>query len=298
MQSDSVGVERRRLPFTLIENIILEDHALGPVDILVYIALAKHADGEGTCWPSIATIAKVARVCRSKAFEAIKHLEACGYLRHTARFRPDGGVTSNAYQLMPMKAQKYPPIAQEAPPLLPQQHPPVRQVNTNYTHLELDPSKERAQLAPRPAETPQTAKDPSHEFAIDSLSALLGRIKHEAQARGAPPCFIAGEWSSGIRALMTGGASEDEILRAFTACIETAPERVTFFPRDFLKWRKVSRACMQGKQRKDQAREDQQARESDHARDREQLLREREDPYWQEQITAAVAQLPWRRVRG
>ena len=47
MQSDSVGVERRRLPFTLIENIILEDQALGPVDVLVYIALAKHADGRG-----------------------------------------------------------------------------------------------------------------------------------------------------------------------------------------------------------------------------------------------------------
>ena len=81
MQSDSVGVERRRLPFTLIENIVLEDQALGPVDILVYLALAKHADGEGTCWPSMATIAKLARVCRTKAFQAIKHLEARGYLQ-------------------------------------------------------------------------------------------------------------------------------------------------------------------------------------------------------------------------
>ena len=63
MQSDSIGVERRRLPFTLIENIVLEDQALGPVDILVYLALAKHADGEGTCWPSMATIAKAGPVC-------------------------------------------------------------------------------------------------------------------------------------------------------------------------------------------------------------------------------------------
>jgi hypothetical protein len=28
---------------------------------------------------------------------------------------------------------------------------------------------------------------------------------------------------------MTGGANEDDILKAFRACIETAPEWVTFF---------------------------------------------------------------------
>ena len=51
MQSDSVTVERRRLPFTLIENVILEDAALGPVDILVYLAIAKHADSGGPVGP-------------------------------------------------------------------------------------------------------------------------------------------------------------------------------------------------------------------------------------------------------
>ncbi len=106
MQSDSVGVERRRLPFTLIETIILEDQALGPVDILVYLALAKHADGEGTCWPSMATIAKLARCARETVARSLKHLEARGYLKRTARFRPDGGVTSNVYQLMPIEAKR------------------------------------------------------------------------------------------------------------------------------------------------------------------------------------------------
>jgi hypothetical protein len=298
MQSDSIAVERRRLPFTLIENIILEDQALGPVDILVYLALAKYADGEGTCWPSMATIAKVARVCRTKAFQAIKHLEACGYLKRTPRFRPDGGVTSNAYRLMPLEAKKYPPVSQEHTPPLPQRQPPVHPVNTNYTHLELDPSKESAEKASRPAKTHRTAYEPSHVLAPDSLSPLLERIRQEAQARGAPPCFIAGGWSSGIRALMTGGVSEEEILRAFTACIEAAPERVTFFPRDFLKWRKVSHAYRMRNQREGWGREERQARERDRVREREQLLLEREDPYWQEQVAAAIAQLPWRRVQG
>ena len=71
---------------------------------------------------------------------------------------------------------------------------------------------------------------------------------------------------------MTGGVSEEEILKAFTACIETAPERVTFFPRDFLKWRKVSRTRRPREQREDQGREERQACECDRAREREQLF--------------------------
>ena len=298
MQSDSVGVERRRLPFTLVENIVLEDQALGPVDILVYLALAKHADGEGTCWPSLLTIARLARVHRSSVAQAIKRLEARGYLKRTPRFRPDGGVTSNAYQLMPLEAQKYPPVSQEDSPRRPGRLAPVAQDDTNYTHLELDPNKERAEKAPQIAKTPQSAPAPSHENALDSLSALLQRIRQEAHARGAPPCFIAGGWSSSVGALMAGGVSGEEILKAFKVCIETAPERVTFFPRDFLKWRKVSRTRAPRGQRENQASEDRQARERDRAREREQLLLEREDPYWQKQIEAAIAQLPWRRVKG
>jgi len=298
MQSDSIGVERRRLPFTLIENIVLEDQALGPVDILVYLALAKHSDGEGACWPSLPTIARLARVHRSSVAQAIKRLEARGYLKRPARFRPDGGVTSNAYQLMPLEAQKYPPIAQDDTPRRPQRLAPVAQDDSNYTHLERDPSKERAEKAPRPAQTPQRAPEPSYELTPDFLSPLLERIRQEAQARGAPPCFVAGEWSSGIRVLVTGGVSEEEILRAFKACIETAPERVTFFPRDFLKWRKVSRTRAQREQREDQDKKERRVLVCDRAREREELLREREDPYWQERIEAAVARLPWRRVHG
>jgi len=295
MQSDSVGVERRRLPFTLIENIVLEDQALGPVDILVYLAVAKYADGEGTCWPSMATLAKLARCARGTVAKSIARLEAHGYLRRTPRFRPDGGVTSNAYQLMPSEAKRYPPVSQDDTPCLPDKQPPVSQDDTNYTHLELDPNKEKA---PQPAQTPQATPEPVCEIAAVSLSVLLEQIKQEAQARGAPACFIAGGWTTGIQALVAGGVSQEEILKAFTACIETAPERVTFFAKDFLKWRKVARTRMVRQHREDQGREERQARQCDRAREREQALRDREDPYWQDQVAAAVAQLPWRRVQA
>ena len=88
MQSDSVGVERRRIPFTLIENIILEDQTLSRVDILVYLAIAKHADGEGTCWPSMATIGKLARCAREAVARSLTRLESRGYLKRSAPISP------------------------------------------------------------------------------------------------------------------------------------------------------------------------------------------------------------------
>src|SRR5208283_3363646 len=111
------------------------------VDLLVYIALAKHADGEGVCWPSMATIGKLARCARETVARSITHLEARGYLKRTARFRPDGGVTSNAYKLMPIEAKRYPPVAQEDIPCDRESHLPVRQDHTNYIQSELDSEK-------------------------------------------------------------------------------------------------------------------------------------------------------------
>ncbi len=293
MQSDSVGVERRRLPFTLIENIILEDQELGPVDVLVYLALAKHADGEGTCWPSMATIARVARVCRSKAFQAIKHLEALGYLKRTARFRPDGGVTSNAYKLSPIEARRYPPVTQNDIPSLPDTLPPVHRVDTNYIQSEQD-SKNGGELARskepcRPSAPPTFASRPEDQV-IRELSDVPDLI-HDRRFR------------EGARRLLAEGRSVGEIARVVRIAAGDPQERggLSFIADRFPRWiRKALERERQENQLGQRAasREEQQERECKQAEEREQLLREREDPYWQSQIEAAISQLPWRRVRA
>ena len=219
MQSDSVGVERRRLPFTLIENIILEDQTLSRVDILVYLAIAKHADGEGTCWPSMATIGKLARCARETVARSLSHLEARGYLKRTARFRPDGGVTSNVYQLMPIGAQPY-PVTQADTPCELESHPPVRHDHTNYIQSELDPeNQEREERVRRPAARLSLPGQTPAPKSVPSLSFLLTRMKQEAQARRAP-LVVGRDWSEGIAELARSGIPEDELIQAFTACIE------------------------------------------------------------------------------
>lgn len=144
MGKESIGVERRRLPFTLIENAILEDQELRAVDVMVYLALAKHANGEGVCWPSMSTLGKLARCSRETVARSIKRLVARGYLQRTARYRPDGGVSSNVYQLMPMEAKRQAPVIVDHTPCPRASHPPVIVDHTNYIHPELDQKKRDA----------------------------------------------------------------------------------------------------------------------------------------------------------
>ncbi len=293
MQSDSVGVERRRLPFTLIENIILEDQTLSRVDILVYLAIAKHADGEGMCWPSMTTIGKFARCARETVARSLTHLEARGYLKRTARFRPDGGVTSNVYQLMPIKAQPH-PVTQADTPCEPESHPPVSHDHTNYIQSELDPeNQEREGRVRRPAAKLSLPGQTPAPESVPSLPFLLKRIKQEAQSRRAP-LVVGRDWSEGIEELARSGIPEDELIQAFTACIETAPERVSFFPRDFLKWRKVSRERLSRDREVQHRKREREAVEWE----RERILAEHRDPQSAARIEAAIASLPWKRVRG
>ncbi len=297
MQSDSVGVERRRLPFTLIENIILEDQTLSRVDILVYLAIAKHADGEGTCWPSMATIGKLARCARETVARSLTRLESRGYLKRSARFRPDGGVTSNVYQLMPLEAHKYPPVAQEDTPCDRESQPPVSHDHTNYIQSELDPeNQKRGERVHRPAARLSLPRRTPVPKSVPSLSVLLTRIKQEAQARKAP-LVVGRDWSEGIAELTRSGIPEEELIQAFATCVETAPERVTFFPRDFLKWRKASRDRVSRDREQEHQRREREEGERERKAEREKVLAEQSDPQSAARLEAAIAGLPWKRVR-
>jgi predicted transcriptional regulator/Na+-transporting methylmalonyl-CoA/oxaloacetate decarboxylase gamma subunit len=279
MQSDSVGVERQRLPFTLIENIILEDQALGPVDVLVYIALVKHADGEGTCWPSMATIGKLARCTRQTVAKAIKHLEGCGYLQRTARYRPDGSVTSNVYKLIPIETKPY-PVAQVDTSCNPSLHPPVNVDSTNYIQSELDPMK--GELSPR------SATQQPEETVLRKLPEVP-ELVHDRRFR------------EGARRLLSQGKTPEELVMAIRAAVADPREcgGLSFISDRFPRWARKAR---------DQERQEQQSRQHIAAeterRDRQRKAAEEQARIHAEQdseegqqiVKAAIAQLPWRRV--
>ena len=157
-----------------------------------------------------------------------------------------------------------------------------------------DKKPEREERAPRPEPCPLPVQAPPHPAA--SLSSLLTRMKQEAQARGAP-LVVGRDFSAGIVELVKAGTSETELLEAFAACIEELPEKASFFPRDFLKWRKASRA--HGRQRLDiqhlQAFEERQALEQQAEEERARIRTEQESEEGRATIAQALASLPWRR---
>jgi hypothetical protein len=83
----------------MVEDVVVDDDRLGAYEIAVYAVLARFADRDRSCWPSVATVAKRCRCSAPKVRAAMKVLVACGYLAVEARMDKAGDRTSNRYVL-------------------------------------------------------------------------------------------------------------------------------------------------------------------------------------------------------
>ena len=66
----------------------------------VYMYLKNRANGNGTCYPAIATIARELHLSRSTVKRALADLEKSGYIRRAPRLRSNGARSSNNYTLL------------------------------------------------------------------------------------------------------------------------------------------------------------------------------------------------------
>lgn len=73
--------------FSMLPNWVVDDDRLGAYDLLVYMALIRHADNTGICWPSLERIAKIARCSQPTVSKSLNVLEQLGYIR---RVKSDG----------------------------------------------------------------------------------------------------------------------------------------------------------------------------------------------------------------
>ena len=78
---------------------IYNDEELSHRAKLVYIFLKDHADKDGTCWPGINTIAAGVSLSRSTVKRALDDLVRAGLVRKERRWRGNGSLTSNLYQI-------------------------------------------------------------------------------------------------------------------------------------------------------------------------------------------------------
>lgn len=69
--------------------------------ISVYMYLRDRAGKDGTCFPSIPTIAAELNISKSTVKRALSDLEKAGYIRRERRYRQTGGNSSNLYHVRP-----------------------------------------------------------------------------------------------------------------------------------------------------------------------------------------------------
>jgi hypothetical protein len=122
--------------FTWVPNTVLEDDTLSEHAVMVYMAIARFASNdERSAFPSLASIGKIARVSKPTVIKAKAELIAAGYLTQTQR-ADEKGQQSNLYVLRgtPVSEVATPGKA-GIPPLSTSETTPVKEVDTNYTHV-------------------------------------------------------------------------------------------------------------------------------------------------------------------
>lgn len=118
----------------MLPNWAVDDDRLGGYDLLVYMALIRHADNTGVCWPSLERLAKIARCSQPTVSKSLNMLEQLGYIR---RVKADG--RANRYHVSlwkPTPKPGYDPAPTPKPafdPPKPAFDPPQNDVLTNKT---------------------------------------------------------------------------------------------------------------------------------------------------------------------
>jgi len=155
--------------FSMLPNWAVDDDRLGGYDLLVYMALIRHADNTGICWPSLERLAKIARCSQPTVSKSLNVLEQLGYIR---RVKSDG--RANRYHVSVWRPtpkqgydQGYDPVPTPKPafdPSKPAFDLPQNEVLTNNTHK----NKTQEQY-PREEEKKITVSCHS----VDTLKALM-----------------------------------------------------------------------------------------------------------------------------
>ena len=169
----TLSVEREQLPFTIIENPAIDDERLNQSDLLVYLALCRHANAARECWPSYATLAREARCHRSTAIDAVKRLVKLRYVQKAKRRDGAGDMTSCMYRVRALTQPKEGVVVQDDHLVAPDDHGSrpgrpgvVVQDDPNYIHPEPDSGKGEEQP---PSLTPLFSTQEAYQGLVEQL---------------------------------------------------------------------------------------------------------------------------------
>lgn len=94
--------DRRRQNFFTIDNVLLDYYGteMKPYGIATYVALARFANQDSECWPSLNTLAKRTGMSRQQVIREIDKLKSLKLIEVAQQLGPKGEHRSNLYTLL------------------------------------------------------------------------------------------------------------------------------------------------------------------------------------------------------
>lgn len=126
------------MSFKLVENAF-DAPVADPQAKLVLLAIARHADKRGSCYPSAARLMVVTGLSKASVYRKISYLEKHGFIRVTRRWG-EGKNTSNLYHLLLSQAESKQSHTEtkvsHCEPLISQEH--INNISSNIYGSERD----------------------------------------------------------------------------------------------------------------------------------------------------------------
>jgi DNA-binding MarR family transcriptional regulator len=153
-------------------------------ELLVLLALADFADDEGTCWPSIETLARKSRLKRRATQYAIQSLVDAGLLTVEPNAGPN---TVNLYRVTPGGAKRA-PVHEDAPPPVHGGAPRTVKENRHSSLREADRNIQRylagTEHTFRPALQAWIDQEGGHSALVNAYQRFLGQETLTPNAHG------------------------------------------------------------------------------------------------------------------
>lgn len=138
--------EGRKPGWFWADNKILDVYAkeIGPHATLVYMALVRHLNADGQCWPSFQYLANMLGMSRRTVMRSIEVLDKAGLITVEERYTDKKGQTTNCYTILDMQditahepraASPVPPVTESHSPHATESLPPVTESHSNKTYM-------------------------------------------------------------------------------------------------------------------------------------------------------------------
>jgi helix-turn-helix protein len=175
----------------IVDNAIIDDYHLTPMEGWLYIVIVRHADrSSGEAFPSIRLLAKETGMSKPSVLRSIEGLEVKKLIRVERSQNTPEGREVNHYFLLPtdLGQDVTPGKLQIPPPSQSQIPPPVSDVDRNKTHIEQD--KEKDSSAPKKSADTTPRKANPNEPLFNALVQAFGLLPSEMKGKSGKPYWI------------------------------------------------------------------------------------------------------------